>query len=208
VSVEKLAQKINDVRWRLVALQGQTYGAPLRQQDLLTEAFEEFQTTLEELLVAEEELCAANEEMAATRAEVEIERQRYQDLFEFAPDGYLVTDTNGVIQEANCAVAQLLNVSPKFLVGKPLYLFFAQEVRDELFAKLLQLQQVNFAQEWEVRLQPRNNTPFSAGLTVAAIRKPDGDLTGLRWLLRDISDRKKAELQEVRTALSPTCGKC
>lgn len=134
--------------------------------------------------------------MAATRAEVEVEQQRYQDLFEFAPDGYLVTDINGVIQEANRAVAQLLNVSQKFLVGKPLYIFFAQEVRDDLFAKLIQLQQVNFAQEWEVRLQPRNNTPFSAALTVAAMRKPDGDLTGLRWLLRDISDRKKAELQE------------
>jgi PAS domain S-box-containing protein len=151
---------------------------------------------LEELLVAEEELCAANEEMIATRAEVEVERQRYQDLFEFAPDGYIVTDTNGVIQEANRTVAQLLNISQRFLVGKPLYIFFAQEVRDDLFAKLIQLQQVNQVQEWEVRLQPRNNKSFSAAVTVAAIRKPDGKLTGLRWLLRDISDRKQAELQE------------
>ncbi|MBW4639323.1 MAG: PAS domain S-box protein [Gloeocapsa sp. UFS-A4-WI-NPMV-4B04] len=196
MSVEKFAQKIQDVRWHLVELQERANRVPLEQQDLLVEAFEEFQTTLEELFVAEEELCAANEEMAATRAEVEVERQRYQDLFEFAPDGYLVTDINGVIQEANRAVAQLLNVSQKFLVGKPLYVFFAQEVRDDLFAKLTQLQQVNFAQEWEVCLQPRNNTPFSAALTVAGIRKPDDKLTGLRWLLRDISDRKRAELQD------------
>lgn len=193
----EFAHKIQDVRWRLATLQGQADKLPLEQRDLLIEAFEEFQTTLEELLVAEEELCAANEEMVATRAEVEVERQRYQDLFEFAPDGYIVTDTKGVIQEANRAVAQLLNIPQKFLVGKPLYVFFAQEVRDDLFAKLIQLQQVNQVQEWEVRLQPRNNKPFSAALTVAAIRKPDGGkLTGLRWLLRDISDRKKAELQE------------
>lgn len=123
MNVEEFAQKVQDVRWRLVALQGRAEGTPLGQQDLLIEAFDEFQTTLEELLVAEEELRAANEDMAAAREAVEIERQRYQDLFEFAPDGYLVTDTNGVIQEANCAVAQLLNVSQKFLVGKPLYIF-------------------------------------------------------------------------------------
>lgn len=49
--------------------------------------------------------------LVATRQTVEAERQRYQALFEFAPDGYLVTDANGRIQEANCAIAILRRVS-------------------------------------------------------------------------------------------------
>ena len=48
-----------------------------------------------------EELKIASEELQAIRIVVEKERQRYQELFDFAPDGYLVTDTNGIILEAN-----------------------------------------------------------------------------------------------------------
>jgi len=38
-----------------------------------------------------EDLRVQNEELAAARQAVETERQRYQELFDFAPDGYLVT---------------------------------------------------------------------------------------------------------------------
>ena len=37
--------------------------------------------------------------------ETRVQQLRYQDLFEFAPDGYLVTDLHGIILEANHAVA-------------------------------------------------------------------------------------------------------
>jgi len=45
----------------------------------------------------------------------------------------------------------------------------------------------------EVSLQPRRCT-FDAALTVTAIRNGEGKLLALRWLLRDITDRKRAEL--------------
>lgn len=195
VKIDNFAQTIQDVRLRVAELQGYAEQSPLQQQNLLEAAFEEFETTFEELNVAEEELRSSNEELTVTREAVELERQRYRDLFEFAPDGYLVTDTTGMIQDANRAVAKLLNVSQKFLVGKPLYIFFAEE-RASFFGKLAQLQQEDQVQEWEVRLQPRHNEPFSAALTVAATRNLKGELTGLRWLLRDITERKRAELQE------------
>jgi len=59
----------------------------------------------------------------AAREALETERQRYRDLFEFAPDGYLVTDADGTIQEANQAAALLLGVRQDFLGGKPLVVF-------------------------------------------------------------------------------------
>src|SRR5262245_7099930 len=65
---------------------------------LLPEALEELSTTLEELHVAEEELRAQNEELLAARDIADAERHRYQDLFQLAPEGYLVTDLEGIIQ--------------------------------------------------------------------------------------------------------------
>ena len=99
-------------------------------QDLLKEAIAESSIALEELHVAVEELQQQNRELLATRQQVEQERQRYQELFEEVPDGYLVTNEQGIIQEANRAAARLLNVAQRFLVGKPLSIFIAQSAQN------------------------------------------------------------------------------
>ncbi|MEW6495655.1 MAG: ATP-binding protein [Cyanobacteriota bacterium] len=175
---------------------------PDKQQQLLMETSEELHIALEELHVAQaelfqqnEELLQQNQELVAAREAVEAERRRYQELFELAPNGYLVTDVSGKIEEANRAAAELLNVEPRFLVGKPLSVFIEREVRQNFYSLLNQLSQVNRVQEWEVHLQPRNGTPFDAVLTVTPVRNKEGKLIALRWLLRDITDRKRMEEQ-------------
>src|SRR5256885_15870105 len=55
---------------------------------------------LEELRVADEELRVQNEELAASKHAIDAERLRYRELFDFAPDAYLVTDVHGTIREA------------------------------------------------------------------------------------------------------------
>ena len=47
----------------------------------------------------------------------ETERQRYRQLFALAPDGYLVTDMQGKIREANQAAAAFLGVDPELASG-------------------------------------------------------------------------------------------
>lgn len=161
---------------------------------LVVETLEELSAALEELHVAAEELRQQNEELAATRQSVEAERQRYQDLFELAPDGYLVTDPEGIIREANRAAASLLGVRQEFLASKPLVVFVAEEARQAFHKRLTQMQQdATPAQDWQVSLQSREGEPFPASLTVAPVRDATGRLTGLRWLVRNISDRRRAE---------------
>ncbi|MBE9126541.1 MULTISPECIES: hypothetical protein [unclassified Coleofasciculus] len=53
---------------------------------------------LAELAVILEELHQQNEELCRTRGELEFEQQRYQELFEYAPDGYLVTDLGALFK--------------------------------------------------------------------------------------------------------------
>lgn len=205
---------------------------------LLTAAFEELRVTLEELQVAEEELWQQYEELETACHLVEAERQRYRDLFEFAPDGYLVTDPAGTIQEANRAAALLLNIAPQRLIGKPLGVFISPEERRAFRDHLTRLchpildspplagqLRPGRSLEWEICLQPRSEStvgrffeadatrptnrlsvvskwsslpvlgvqPFDAALTVAAICDRGGRVVGLRWLLRDITERKRAE---------------
>ncbi|MGF2035805.1 MAG: PAS domain S-box protein [Nostoc sp. CmiVER01] len=151
---------------------------------------QELQLALEELQVVEEELREQNEELSIARELVELERQRYQDLFEFAPDGYLVTDTTGIIQEANQAAAILLAVRQKYLVNKPLSLFIAYQDRQTFNTRLNNSQQ---EQEWEAYVKPRGGKAFPASIRVAAMYNFEGKQVGWRWLLCDISERQQAK---------------
>ena len=192
MNTNQLVQQIQNWRWRVAGLKQRTSKLSLLQQQE-TEAFNEISTALEELQVAEEELRQQNSELADARALVEAERQRYQELFEFAPDGYLVTDGYAMIREANRAAAALLNVSQQFLVGKPLSNFIPSKERRAFRSQLNRLQQLERLQDWEIRLCRRNGAVFDAALTIATVRNQDGGALDLRVCVRDITSRKRSE---------------
>ncbi|MEH1838770.1 MAG: PAS domain S-box protein [Nostoc sp.] len=150
---------------------------------------QELQLALEELQVVEEELREQNQELAVARELVELERQCYQDLFEFAPDGYLVTDIAGIIQEANRAAAILLAVRQEYLVKKPLIIFIPHQDRQNFTIRLMNSQQ---EQQWEAYLKPRGGKAFPASIRVAAMYDSQGKQVGWRWLICDISEREQA----------------
>jgi PAS domain S-box-containing protein len=187
MNVDELSQQIEELRSRVTILLQCVVTEPNSQQDFAAEAFEELQIALEELKIA----C---EELEATRAIVEKERQRYQELFDFAPDGYLMTDIYGNILEANRAAAVLLNISQRFLIRKPLVSFIVLSNYQAFFAYLTQLQQFDRG-EWEVLLKPRAQAPFDADMTVVTVRNQQGNVVALRWLMRDITQRKRLEYE-------------
>src|SRR5436190_18617856 len=112
-----LESQIEEAHQRLEALIQRTAGIPETAQHLFEEALESLSISLEELEVMAEELHQQNDELVATRLELDTERRRYQEFFELAPGGYLVTDPAGIIQEANQRAAVLLNVADHLLVG-------------------------------------------------------------------------------------------
>src|SRR5205814_1582084 len=54
---------------------------------------------------------------------LEVERSRYRDLFDKAPDVHFTTDRMGVIHDANIAARNILGVELDGLRGKPLTAF-------------------------------------------------------------------------------------
>jgi diguanylate cyclase (GGDEF)-like protein/PAS domain S-box-containing protein len=193
MSADTFDKQIEAARRRLEALQRSAKDSG-DQKGLLRETLEELSTALEELHVAAEGLRQQNEELAFSRQAIEVERQRYQDLFEFAPDCYLVTDPDGIIREANRAAATLLGLRPGFSVGKPLLVFVAKQAQEAFHLHLSRIQdEGNTGGDWELSLQPRAGMSFPAALTVGLVHDTGGRLTGLRWLIRDISKRKEAE---------------
>jgi PAS domain S-box-containing protein len=89
----------------------------------LQQSLQEMRIQHEELLAAEEQLRAQLDELGRMGLRLETERERYADLFERAPDAYLVTDRLGVVRDANAAVVELLSIETRFLRGKPIASF-------------------------------------------------------------------------------------
>ena len=165
------------------------------EQALLPEALEELSDSLEELAASAEELSSQNDELVATRALVAAERQHYQELFDLATDGYLVTNPHGIIRESNPNAAKLLRVRQDFLVGKPIILFMLKQERLSFYQRLFRLRHGETVLNWETEIQPGDQAPFHAELTVSAIRDPASHerLLGLRWLIRDVTERRVAK---------------
>lgn len=118
--------------------------------------------------------------------------RRYRDLFDFAPEGYLITTPMGNILDVNRAAADLLNFSPNFLIGKPLIAFIERDERRALVTDLFRLRRSGLSSEWQVRMLRRGAPPFDALLRVQVVHAGDGAAESVRWSLRDITEQKQA----------------
>lgn len=161
------------------------------------QALLEMETAAEELRTAEEELRQQNDELLITQALLEEERRRYHDLFEMAPDAYIVTDERAVITEANRAAGRLLGARKQYLPGKSLLLFLHNDDVRVARHQMTLAQQTRSPAEWTARITPRASPACTAGITVAPILENSAagpHCTGFRWLMRDVSERIRAEV--------------
>ena len=161
---------------------------------------EEIASGTEEMRVAEEELSAQAEQLAASNLLVDAERERYAQLFEFAPDAYVETDSLGKIVEANTAAQRLLGVPIRVLVGKLLQSFVS---RDDVCTVRLAMGRMRDGEgptTFEVQLQPRDLPPVLVEMRAASHFDLTADSAGdyrVRWLVRDITERLKLD-REIR----------
>ena len=158
------------------------------EAELLLAALKELDTASKKLGIVTEKLFEQTQKLVNAQARLREEYKRYQDLLEFIPNAYLVSDTQGKILSANCATATLFNVQQRFLINKPLACFIAAEERRAFRCQLNQMYECecDYVQELILRIQPRYCEPFEAAVTVAPIREVKGKLTGLRWMVRGI----------------------
>ncbi|OKH31096.1 PAS domain-containing sensor histidine kinase [Calothrix sp. HK-06] len=186
-------QKIQKVYKNTQRINQQINESPLHQQDLLVQAVEELHVALEELQVAEEELRIQNQTLAETHYLLAQERERYQELFDLAPDGYIVTNTEGKIQTANNAAAEMLNIPKHFLEAKVLVNFIPESERRSFRSLMLRLHECERISEWETRIQRRSGSIIDVSINITTVINEKGEIKGWRWMLRDITERKQTE---------------
>ena len=130
-------------------------------------------------------------ELLASRDAIDHERQKYFELFDFAPDACFLTDSHGIIREANVAASQLLGVPAQFLAGTTLPAFLDGPARKTYRHQLDQLRGSERSDDWEIQLRPRNGSPTDVSVSVARMTARDKRVGCYRWVVRDISKRNE-----------------
>ncbi|MFC1716920.1 ATP-binding protein [Candidatus Poribacteria bacterium] len=161
---------------------------------------EDTRRLIHDLQVHQIELEMQNEELRRIQAELAESRDKYSDLYDFAPVGYLTLSEKGLIVEANLTCASLLGIERSSLIGKPLSGFIARDDEDIFYIYRRNVLAEKTRQTCELRMVRRDGGQFYAQLESIAMRGADNRFGRCRIVISDVSERKRIEeeLQKVQ----------
>ena len=134
-----------------------------------------------------------NDELRRIQAELEKARDRYYELYDFAPVGYFTVSEKGIIDQANLTGAAMMGMERSALIAKPFTGFVLRDDQD-IFYKLRQrLLETETPHACESRLVKKDGQAFYAGMECMVIKNQGDDLRRIRAAVSDISDRKQAQ---------------
>ena len=168
--------------------------------DLVLHTFEALNSSLAEMRAVDEELVRLERELVDAYRRADLERRRYRNLFMTTVEPDVLTDARGTIADANRAAGELLGVAPAYLAGKPLGLFVSSRDRGRFYAMLRAIK--NGAPPM-CPAAPllchtlRRDRRFRCQIAVERLEGATPGEPGLRWSLRDQSDRERAAERDV-----------
>jgi formate hydrogenlyase transcriptional activator len=147
-----------------------------------------------ELEVHQIELEMQNAELKRAQEELELSRNKYVELYDFAPVGYFTSDAEGKILEVNLTGAKLMGVERQGLIKKSFAVFIADADGKEQFLKHCKMVfQTKGDIESEIRLKKKDGTDFWVRLQSMAVENIDGKAELIHTTIVDITKRKLVE---------------
>ena len=181
---------------RLAELQRRAERMTETRSTITKTALTELSTALEELHVANEALQDQLEQLKALRLSAQNAVSAADEVEHALPIAAVWTDRAGVIDKANDAACQLLNVGKHHLVGKPLMLFITD--RSVLFAALRSLCEADHAAmiDVDITVRPRERRPRKMNLAGRRLQRD----TRLLWFFHG----QQLEINDDITRLAAT----
>ena len=165
------------------------------RQDIAAMPVKDVQQLVHELQVQQIQLEMQNEELRRTQVELEGARDRYVELYDGAPTGYLTVNSRGQILEANLPACTLLGVTRQHLIGTPLIAYISDGDQAEYIRHIRALLRSLNRQSCDLDLIRPDGAALSVRFESVAIHNPPGEETLVRTALIDITMHKQLEVQ-------------
>jgi len=139
------------------------------------------------------ELDIREDELQRTRRELERAQEKYRDLYDFAPVGYLALNGRGMITEANLTFCSMTSQKRGDIAGRPLSRLVVQEDRNAYYALMHRLGADEREEYIELRLMRLDGSVFWCGMQLAPSRAGGYEGRGFSVVVSDISAKRAAE---------------
>jgi len=146
------------------------------------------------------ELEQQNDELRRTQSDLAAARDRYLDLYDFAPVGYFTLDTEGQILEVNRTGANMLGMVPQALKGNGLGRFVMAGDSDRWQQYLQHLLVTDGLQRVDLGLAAEDGRQWYGQIDSLRTHEADGT-HALRVTLTDITERLRADMERRIAAL-------
>ena len=171
----------------------------LREIERLRGLLAEERPVVHELEVQTEEVRLQRDELIRIQNQLEASRDRYADLYDFAPMAYLGLDRHGVIKDLNLTAALMLGAERQRLVGFPFPTFVERGDRRRYLDHLAQCRRDDGVHEMELEIRRRDGTVVPVHLTTkrggaAAAAAAAEFFTAIA----DVTERRRAEAERTR----------
>ncbi|MES9853944.1 MAG: diguanylate cyclase [Candidatus Thiodiazotropha sp. L084R] len=148
---------------------------------------------LHDLQLHKIELEIQNRDLVESQQELEVTRDRYAEIYDFAPVGYLTLDENGIIKNLNLSAAAMFGIERSRLVGKPLSTQMATGMSRQLFNHLRKTFSSDrmVTDDFTLKSTKDHITRFVRADSI--VHAGADDETACLMNLTDITERRKAE---------------
>ena len=183
-------RKYNTAEYQNTVLRSRAEQLLAKKNDVIAQTMdgkEDLKSLVHELQVHQVELEMQNEALRQAQDEIEKSRNRYFDLYDFAPVGFATLDEVGLILEINLTGASLLSIERENLINRRFQLFVSSESLSFFNDFLMNLTKTQIKQTCMVKLLRQDSTLFYAQLF--------GEVRNGRCLIAavDITQRKQIE---------------
>jgi PAS domain S-box-containing protein len=153
---------------------------------------DDFKQIIHELSVRQEQLETQNDELRRSQLELAHANDRYMELFDSAPIGYLALDGSRAIREANLTAATLLGITRKDLIGIQLSRFMDRKEADAHYLHLTAVRDTETQQSCELALRRPDGSNFHGQMEISPYEDSRFG-KGWRIALIDVTLRKETE---------------
>jgi two-component system, cell cycle sensor histidine kinase and response regulator CckA len=139
------------------------------------------------------ELELQNEDLREAQLALIEARDKYANLYDFSPIGYLTLSEDHIILMANVTLANMLNIPRGKLYSQSLPSFIAKEDQDVFYFHCANIHETQERQLCELRLCPQDSEPIWTRIESVIETKPGAEHLQILSVISDISVQKATE---------------
>ena len=127
------------------------------------------------------------------RKHAEEQIKRLADIVDSSDDAIIGEDLNGIILSWNRGAEKIYGYSAREMVGKPIFSLASDSERERTSKLLEKVKSGRKVAHYEAQRTKKDGTKIDILVTLSPIKNVDGEITGISAIVRDITERKKAE---------------